>query len=193
MNRAASFFPCPAPARGKNRLLPSARTLLEKVGKAAAVPPCRIGLSRFDAAFTLLEVMIAVGVLGIALLALLSLHNQDMRSVIRARELSEAAMLAQGLMTEAELQGFPPLGKTSGNFWKIHPGQYLSFRWQRMVEESPIAPNVRQVEVTIQYGAGFRNNFTVVEFVYYPEPQTAPPAAGNQAPLGLQGRPLGQQ
>ena len=59
------------------------------------------------AGFTLLEVMIAIAVLGIALLALLSLEHQDLQSVIRGQEISRAAMLAQALMTQAELERFP--------------------------------------------------------------------------------------
>ena len=38
------------------------------------------------AGFTLLEVMIAVGVLGIAMLALLSLHDSNLQSVMRGQE-----------------------------------------------------------------------------------------------------------
>jgi len=180
MTRAAPFFP-------GSRV--STYGMTSKGGLMTPGP-----VSRLAGGFTLLEVMIALGVLAIAMLALLSLHHQDIQSIIRARELSEAAMLAQGVMTDAELQGFPPLGKTSGNFQKIYPGQYRNFRWTRVVSQSPMFPDVRQVEVTIQYGAGFHKNFTVVEFLHYPEPQTAPPGtAANQLPLGMQGRALGQQ
>ena len=42
------------------------------------------------AGFTLLEVLIAIAVLGIALLALLSLEHQDLQSVIRGQEDSRA-------------------------------------------------------------------------------------------------------
>ncbi len=182
MTWSVSFFSCPRVS------------LRGKAEKEVLMPPRPTSSSRFGEGFTLLEVMIALGVLAIALLALLSLHHQDLRSIIRARELSDAAMLAQGLMTDAELQGFPPIGETSGDFKKIYPGQYRNFRWNRVVSQSPMFPDVRQVEVTIQYGAGFHNNFTVVEFIHYPEPQTAPPGASpNQSPLGTQGRPLGQQ
>ena len=53
-------------------------------------------------AFTLLEVMVAMAILGIALLGLLGLHHQSMVSVIRAQQTTRAAMLAQAVMTEAE-------------------------------------------------------------------------------------------
>lgn len=158
------------------------------------IPAMRAKLLRHAApAFTLLEVMIALGFLAIALLALLSLHHQDLQSIIRAQNLSKAAMLTEGLMTDAEMQGFPPIGKTNGDFQKLYPGQYLNFRWERLVVQSPMFPDVCQVQVTVYYGPGMRMSFSVVEFIHYPQPMM-PGAGGNQAPpLGLQGAPLGQQ
>ncbi len=132
--------------------------------------------------FTLLEVMIALGILAIAMLALLSLHHQDLRSVIRAQELTQATMLAQALMTKAELEGFPNPGKTSGNFQAIYPGRYPNFRWQQVVEQSAMFPDVRKVEVTIFYGAGFRHTFTLTEFLHSA-------SAGMIAPPGTRGGP----
>src|SRR6266478_9445098 len=81
-------------------------------------------------AFTLLEVMIAVAFIGFAMLALLSLHHSGMQSVARTRELTQAAMLAQALMTDAEQPRFPEPGRLTGDFQKMYPGQYSNFRWQ---------------------------------------------------------------
>src|SRR5215813_2891603 len=73
--------------------------------------------SRPEAAgFTLLEVMVAMAVLGIALLALLTLHHQSLQSVIHSRDIARAGMLCQTIMTQAELEQFPRLGVTRGNF-----------------------------------------------------------------------------
>lgn len=138
--------------------------------------------------FTLLEVMIAVGVLGIAMLALLSLHDQNLQSIIRAQDLSRAAMLAQGLMTEAELARFPNLGKTSGDFEKLYPRAYPNFRWQRAVEASDMFPDIRKVEIAVLYGPRFRNSFSIVEFLHNPEPMPPPGPGGQGAPV-LPGEP----
>ena len=43
--------------------------------------------------FTLLEVMVAMAVLGIAMLALLTLHHQSLESVIHCRDIARAGML----------------------------------------------------------------------------------------------------
>jgi len=114
------------------------------------------------AGFTLLEVMIAVGVLGIALLSLLALHNSNLQSVIRGQELSTASTLAQGLMSNAELERIPMPGRSNGDFEKLFPGQYRNFRWERDVELSGMFPDIRKVQVTVYYGPRFRQRFAQV-------------------------------
>jgi type II secretion system protein I len=127
-------------------------------------------LSRRAHAFTLLEVMVAIAILGIALLGLLGLHHQSLQSVIRAQNATRASMLAQAVMTEAEMERFPDLGQSSGNFESSFPGEFPDFRWQRVVEASGMFPDVRKVQVLIQYGPGFAQNFSLVEFLHSPVP-----------------------
>jgi type II secretory pathway pseudopilin PulG len=132
-------------------------------------------------AFTLLEVMIAVAFIGFALLALLALHHSAMQSVARTRELTQAAMLAQALMANAEQTRFPEPGRTTGDFQKLYPGQYPNFRWQRIVEQSEQYQDIRQVRITIFYGPGFHRTFVLTEFMHNPLPQLMlPPGAPNQ-------------
>ncbi len=132
------------------------------------------GASGFSRAFTLLEVMIAVGVLGIALLSLLAVHHNSLQSVIRAQQMSQAAMLAQGLMTQAELERFPLPGQTHGNFEQMFPGAYRNFRWRRAVQASDMFPDIRRVDIVVTYGPRFRNSFSLTEFLHNPEPIPIP-------------------
>jgi type II secretion system protein I len=120
--------------------------------------------------FTLLEVMVAMAILGIALLGLLSLHHQSVQSVIRAQESTRASMLAQAVMTEAELERFPDLGRTSGDFQAAFPGEFPDYRWERDVAESGMFPDVRKVRILIVYGPGLRQKFELVEFLHSPVP-----------------------
>jgi type II secretion system protein I len=129
-------------------------------------------------AFTLLEVMIAIAFIGIAMLALLSLHHSAMQSVVRARELTQAAMLAQALMTDAEQTRFPDPGRHNGDFQKMFPGQYPNFRWQRIVEQSKEFPDIRRVRIRVSYGPGFRRTFALTEFMHNPLPQLTLPNQG---------------
>jgi len=124
--------------------------------------------------FTLLEVMIAVGVLGVAMLALLSLHDSNLQSVLRGQELSTASVLAQGMMSIAEMERIPVTGTTSGDFEKLYPGAYRNFKWRRNVELSGMFPDIRKVEVRIFYGPKFARSLSVVEFLHDPTPQIQP-------------------
>lgn len=127
-------------------------------------------LCRRARAFTLLEVMVAMAILGIALLGLLGLHHQSMVSVIRAQQTTRAAMLAQAVMTEAELERFPDLGMTSGDFEAAFPGEFPDFRWARNVVESGMFPDVRKVQVLVRYGPKLSKSFELVEFMHSPIP-----------------------
>jgi type II secretion system protein I len=133
----------------------------------------------FAAAFTLLEVMVAVAFIGIALLALLSLHHNNLRSVIRGQDLTEASTLAQALMAQAEIERFPGIGVSQGDFSQMYPGQFQNFRWKRTVEGSPIFPDIRRVQIQVFYGAGFARAFSLIEFMHNPVP---PPTVANSQP-----------
>lgn len=143
------------------------------------------GRRKTSAGFTLLEVMIAVGVLGIAMLSLLSLHDSNLQSVMRGQELSTASALAQGLMADAEMERFPMIATTSGDFDRLFPGWYRNFKWQRSVEASGMFPDIRKVQVTIYYGPRFRKQFSLVEFLHDPAPQILPGQAQQGGGIGL--------
>ncbi len=128
----------------------------------------RIPLSRRG--FTLLEVMIALAVLAIALFALLSLDHQDLQSVIRAQDMSRAAMLAQAMMTQVEISPFPEASTRSGDFQSMYRRQYPNFKWRRVIEPSAVFPDIRKVTVTVFYGPRFSRRFDLVEFVHNPIP-----------------------
>jgi general secretion pathway protein I len=119
-------------------------------------------------AFTLIEVMIALAVVATALVALLGLHHQSLQSVIRSQDIARAGLLAQRLMTDAELQRFPELGRTAGNFGSMYPGQYGNFRWERTVDPGGAFPDVRKVTVRVFYGPRFGRRLEVVEFMHSP-------------------------
>ena len=114
--------------------------------------------------------MVAIAILGIALLGLLGLHHQSLQSVIRAQQSTRASMLAQAVMTEAELERYPDLGRTSGDFESSFPREFPDFRWQREVVASGMFPDVRKVKVVIRYGPTLSQSFALVEFLHSPVP-----------------------
>jgi general secretion pathway protein I len=116
----------------------------------------------------LIEVMIALAIVATALVALLGLHHQSLQSVIRGNDLTRAALLAQRIMSDSELERFPPIGDRVGDFQSFYPNQYPSFRWRRNVVGTAVFPDVRKVTVQILYGPDFRRKFEIVEFLHSP-------------------------
>src|SRR5262249_53028077 len=124
--------------------------------------------------FTLLEVMVAIAILGIALLGLMTLHHQSMQSVLRTEDVTKAAMLAQMVMTDAELDRYPDPGDTRGDFAGLFHDRFRNFRWERIVEESGYFPDVRKVRVIVFYGPNLTRAFSLTEYLHSP-----PPAPGS--------------
>jgi general secretion pathway protein I len=120
------------------------------------------------AGFTLIEVMVSLAVVAIALVALLGLQHTTLQSVVRASEMTKAALLAQELMTQAETGQFPAVGVTTGNFETTHPRQYPNFRWEQSVEPSAVFQDVRKVRVRIRYGPRFGRAFDLTELIRNP-------------------------
>ncbi len=120
--------------------------------------------------FTLLEVMVAMAILGIALLGLLGLQHQSLQSVIRSQDMTQASLLAQTIITQAEIDRFPDVGNYHGTFDGLFPGKYRNFRWEEVVSASGVFPDVRKVKVVIFYGPNMRRTYSLTEFLHSPLP-----------------------
>jgi len=134
-----------------------------------AISPRSIAVNA-SAGFTLIEVMLATAIVATALVALLGLQHQSLQSIISGQDLTRAALLAQEIMTEAELERFPPVGQSRGDFQNLHPKQYPNFRWYRSVEATALFPDVRKVKVRITFGPRSGRTFDLVEFMHSPIP-----------------------
>jgi type II secretion system protein I len=120
------------------------------------------------AGFTLIEVMVSLAVIAIALMGLLGLQHSALESVVRASDMTKAALLAQEMMTQTEIGQFPNVGVTTGNFENLHPRRYPTFRWERRVEPSAVFPEVRKVTILIHYGPRLRRTFELTEMIRNP-------------------------
>ncbi len=85
--------------------------------------------------FTLLEVMIAVAVMGIALVTLLGSQSQSIAIATEARFETVAALLARQKMAEIRLSEYEEVTSSSGQF----AGEFDQYSWQTEVE--PITEN----------------------------------------------------
>lgn len=130
--------------------------------------------------FTLLEVLLAIAVLAIALPILLGLRNVDMDLHNQAREMTEATLLAQEKLLEAELAGTYPFGETVGEFLNAPLGTPLTvqsfdratgYRWKRTVSPTPLGP-IREVRIKISWQRGAREEAVEVS-TYVIAPKTS--------------------
>ena len=71
---------------------------------------------RSSRAFTLLEILVAVAILGVALTSLVGLHARNVRMAAEAQQLTIAGLLASSLIAETRAGPFPPVGSEEGRF-----------------------------------------------------------------------------
>ena len=133
-------------------------------GTAAERATC--GSAGTAAGFTLLEVLVAVTILGVGLVSLLGLHVGNLARLDEDRRITEATLLAQGLMTEIESGPPPALGVETGDFEETYPERYPHLGWEREILRSPL-PDLREVRVRVYHGDGEIPAPDDVSLVYY--------------------------
>lgn len=116
--------------------------------------------------FTLLEIMVALAIIGVALVSLLALGNRSLSVNTRLQKITVATLLAQQKMTEAEHQsgrsGVAILNDEEGTFAEPHDG----YRWQIAIAETPL-PAVKMVTVTVLWGeAQYNESVDVTSFLF---------------------------
>jgi len=107
--------------------------------------------------FTLLEVLVAVAIMGMALAVLLGSVNRNLTLTSDSRNLTIASTLAQKKMTEAESQGVPEEGEEEGEF-----EGFPEFKWRLVVEPLEIPElgegiEMKKVKLTILWEEGRKN------------------------------------
>ena len=118
----------------------------------------RIARQKFggEGAFTLLEIMVALAIISVAVVALLSLGNRSIGVQGRLQHLTQATLLAQQKMAESELQarqgGVGQLADSNGTFAE----PFANYRWEIAIDDTPL-PTVQMVTVTVLWGEAERN------------------------------------
>ncbi|RLC10157.1 MAG: type II secretion system protein GspI [Deltaproteobacteria bacterium] len=107
-------------------------------------------------AFTLLEIMVALAIVGVAMVALLSLGNRSIGVHDRLQHLTQATLLAQQKMAESELEarrgGVAQLANSAGAF----SDPFTEYQWRIEISNTPL-PAVQMVTVTVLWGDEERN------------------------------------
>ncbi len=113
----------------------------------------RAGFRHFQAGFTLLEVMIAVAVIAIVLVAVFGSQSQSLTLANEAKFNTTAALLAQRKMAEVETGNSLDLSSSSGDFGEDFP----EYQWELNVSEVPLPGTgeveyLKQVDLIIRWG-----------------------------------------
>lgn len=123
--------------------------------------PARLESTMNSRGFTLMEVIVTLGILAIALPVLLGLRNWDVGLHDRARHLAQATRLAQEKLLETQLAGPVPLGVTSGDFGTYSSGLGVpqsvtaqqrapGYSWTRTISATSLS-TLREVRIEIRW------------------------------------------
>jgi hypothetical protein len=114
---------------------------------------------RLKSGFMLLEVVLALGILGLSSMVLMRSYHLGASTVVKAEIITTAVMLGQGLIDEFTL--FPPdRGTSSGDFGEEYPGykwevkverQRMSYRYTKGASRVDDLDDLLTYSVTIRY------------------------------------------
>lgn len=112
--------------------------------------------NRYRRGFTLLEVMVSLGILAVALMAIADLNGGAMRMHVYSRELTKAVQLARGKMLDLQTQ----LRKDGlSDFSKEYSGDFSDekepkFKWRATVVKPEIEVDPQQLTGMVAGGLG---------------------------------------
>lgn len=110
--------------------------------------------------FTLIEMLVALAVFSLAVLALLNLAGENTRSASAAQTRLFAAMVAENEAIEALIAPAPPaLGVATGEAMQAD----LAWRWRREVRRTD-DPDVLRIDVRVVEAGGRRTAAEVTVF-----------------------------
>lgn len=131
-----------------------------------------MNMRRTITGFTLMEVLVAVAVLGIALMGVMSLAGQELRNVASLKERTVAQWVAFNRLTEVCISGqWPETGDSDG---EVEMAQ-RQWHWELTVSETA-DEDLRRLDISISPAAEQDNVLlTISGFMGRPLPPLAPP------------------
>ena len=110
-----------------------------------------------DDGFTLLEVLVALGIMAVVLVSVYRLHSQTISMATETRFHVQAPLLARGALARFEESRQRGLISDEGDFGKDYPG----YRWKISVEEvaSPalgaeLSRDMKRIDVVVSLNEG---------------------------------------
>lgn len=106
----------------------------------------------------MLEVMIAMAILAIALVAVFQSQSQSISMAGHSRFLTTASLLAQSKMTEIEATDPRGVHSDNGDFGE----KFSDYAWRVEVKNTQLE-NVKKIELTVTHNRMTRNNNYLLE------------------------------
>lgn len=123
------------------------------------------GAMRFSRqGFTLLEVMVAMGIMAIVLVSVYRLQSQTLSMSMESRFYTQAPLLARSALVHLEESKERQMASDQGDFGREFPG----YQWKITVEEAPsqalgaeLSRDMKRIDVLVtlnngEYSCGFR-------------------------------------
>jgi general secretion pathway protein I len=104
---------------------------------------------RSRAGFTLLEVLVAVAILAIAMVAILKANVQNLDRLTESRDSTTASLLAASKLAEIEAAGVANWGESQGDFGEDYP----DYTWQVETSSTEVE-GLERIAVIVQRSGG---------------------------------------
>ena len=135
-------------------------------------------LKKYNKGFTLLEVMVALAIVALSLIAVTSSIAQMIDSSSMMRDRTYATWIAQNIITEYRLSAATPdIGDTDGEILFVN----RNWNWRAVVENTGIN-NLYRINVQVSLADNEDNIRTVTGFIGQP----SSPGIANQAWMNTQ-------
>jgi len=121
--------------------------------------------------FTLLEVMIALAIIAIALVAALGSQSQSVSLANEAKFTTTVTLLAQRKIAELEAKDAKDLISDGGDFGEDFPG----YRWQSVITDLAMegfeeaSKHVKRIGLTVSWGDDDRYQYSLTFYRFVPE------------------------
>ena len=112
--------------------------------------------------FTLLEVLVAVAILAIAMVAILKANVQSLDTLTKSRETSTASLLAASKLAEIEAVGVVNWSELRGDFAEDYP----DYTWEVETSSTEVEGLVRGVVIVQRGGAAAGGEVRLEELLY---------------------------
>jgi general secretion pathway protein I len=119
--------------------------------------PAKPSASGGPGGFTLLEVMVALGIMAIVLMSVYRLQSQTVAMSIESRFATQAPLLARSALTRFEESTERRFATSQGDFGRDYPG----YQWKISVEDAPsaalgvdISRDMKRVDVRVTLNEG---------------------------------------